>query len=63
MWHTNKTDTRLFCGFLRKTWFRIAIATGEKTMKLLKDMTHQKRTSEMMQFHPSLIRDAALAHR
>lgn len=32
-------------------------------MKLLKDMTHQKRTSEMMQFHPSLIRDAALAHR
>lgn len=26
MWHTDKTDTRLFHGFLRKTWLRIAKA-------------------------------------
>ena len=61
MWHTDKTDTRLFCGFLRKTWLRIAITTGEKTMKLLNETMHQKRTSETMQFHCSLIEDAALA--
>lgn len=63
MWHADKTGTRLFCDFLRKTWLKIVIATGEKKMKLLKDMMHQKRTSETMQFHCSLIRDAALAHR
>lgn len=62
MWHTDKTDTRLFCGFLRKTWLRIAIATGEKTMKFPKDTMYQKRTSETMQFHHSLLQDTVLAH-
>lgn len=59
--HTVTAGTRIFCGFLRKIWLRTAIARGENTMKLPKDTMHQKRTSEMMQFHHSLIRDAALA--
>lgn len=42
MWQTDKTDTRLFCGLLRKIWLRIAIATEKKTMKLLKDEAPEK---------------------
>lgn len=30
MWHPDKTDTRLFCGFLRKAWLRIATAIEER---------------------------------
>lgn len=53
-WQTDKTDTRLFCGLLRKICLRITIATEKNPMKLLKDEAPEKKQWKM-QFHCLLI--------